>query len=67
MVLRFIGTDGSMGLQKGREYEVHINVERTVIWLEIYMGWFRKTYCPYETLNALAKNWELPGRQTSLR
>lgn len=56
-----------MGLQKGREYEVHINFERTVIWLEIYMGWFRKTYCPYETLNALAKNWELPGRQTSLR
>ena len=59
MILRFIGTDGSMGLQNNRIYEVKVNFLQNEIWIEVYAGFFQKVYCPYETINAFAKNWAL--------
>jgi len=59
MILRFIGTDGSMGLQHNRVYRVNVSFHQNVIWVEVYSGFFQKTNCPYETINAFAKNWAL--------
>ena len=59
MVLKFIGTDGSMDLRHGREYEVRVNFLQNIIWVEVNAGFFHKIYCPYETINAFAKNWAL--------
>ena len=54
MKLRFIGTDGSMGLKHGGVYDVYIHTIGPYIEL-IFKG--GKT-CPYESPQALAANWE---------
>ena len=42
MILRFIGTDGSMGLQNNRIYEVKVIFLQNEIWIEVYAGSFKR-------------------------
>jgi hypothetical protein len=53
MKLRFIGTDGSMGLRKGRIYNVTIYDKLN----HIVVAW-SNGLCPYNSPQTLAKNWE---------
>ena len=64
--LRFIGEDGSMGLEHGRIYDVWLYLGRGWLWVEWKPcpPWpttgepFNR--CPYASLEAFAQNWALP-------
>ena len=50
----FIGEDGSMGLVRGRVYDIDIKLERdfiTVYWSE------GRCVCPYQSIQSLYRNW----------
>ena len=60
----FIGTNGSMDLKHGQEYEIKaINHRHCPIALEIRIGNpafdrnAKGVMCPYDSLEALFKNW----------
>lgn len=62
MRLRFIGTNGSMGLANGKVYEVQVNSDENYIWVVIPDFEFReKTFeiwkCPYSSPDSFAANW----------
>lgn len=54
MKLKFIGKDGSMGLNHGNVYDITIFTENGHI--VVRLGPHR--YCPYKSPQALAANWE---------
>lgn len=57
MKLRFIGTDGSMGLRHGEIYKVQIFSSGEYIVVKIFRG--KEPYgCPYSSLAKLCENWE---------
>ena len=59
MKLRFIGTDGSLGLKHGAIYNVTLKtIDRYVVAI-IKTGWISETICPYGSMQAFAKNWEI--------
>jgi hypothetical protein len=59
MKLKFIGTDGSMGLHNGQIYEVSILSSTPYIIVQIHRGAW--TYgCPYDSLKKLNENWVDP-------
>lgn len=60
MELKFIGTDGSMGLEHGKVYDVNIQSKKGFIWVEVKNGIFKKWKCPYESPQSLSANWCLP-------
>ena len=53
MKLKFIGTDGSMGLKHGQVYDVYIYTKRG----KIIVAWDPNHWCPYSSPQALAENW----------
>ena len=53
MYLKFIGADGFMGLQFGRNYQVKITSDGTFIWVQWDGG-----RCPYSSPQTLAANWK---------
>lgn len=61
--LRFIGTDGSMGLTHGRVYDVKLTVKGNWLWVSWtpHGPWPTSgeplRACPYETTQAFANNW----------
>lgn len=55
MKLTFIGTDGSMGLRKGKTYRVEIKTYKNSSL--IYVDWDGGR-CPYSSPAAFAKNWK---------
>ena len=62
MRCKFIGMNGSMGLKRGKSYNVHIIecMHRSKrIMAVIYLGdiFNRVIACPYSSLTAFAKNW----------
>lgn len=59
MELCFVGKDGSMGLRNGRVYKTKIWSDKRYIWVTAKIGIFEDVSCPYETIIAFAKNWEL--------
>ena len=59
MKLKFIGTDGSLGLQHGKTYEVNLKTAGRYLIARIQTGWISETICPYGSVQAFAKNWEL--------
>ena len=59
MKLRFIGTDGSLGLKHNRVYDVSLKTIKGYVVAVIKTGWVSDTMCPYETMQTFAKNWEL--------
>lgn len=55
--LRFIGTDGSMGLKRGRIYLASVYTMRGYI----CVTWGENNpnkVCPYSSLKTLCENWE---------
>lgn len=56
ITLRFIGTDGSMGLRKGKTYLVRIYTKLGRI--VVNWGNTENTVCPYSSLETLCENWE---------
>ena len=59
MKLKFIGADGSLGLIHGEYYNVSLDIQYHMLIARIKTGWISDTFCPYETLQAFAKNWSL--------
>lgn len=59
MKLRFIGQNGSMGLQHCRTYDVKLETFYGNLVVRIKTGLFSEVRCPYESLEAFAKNWDL--------
>lgn len=59
MKLRFIGTDGSLGLQHGKKYEITLKTFDQYVVAIIKTGWLSDTICPYGSMQAFAKNWEI--------
>lgn len=57
MKLKFIGTDGFMGLKNGNVYNITIFTENGYI--VVRLGPHR--YCPYKSPQALAANWTKEG------
>lgn len=53
---RFIGKT-SCGFQTGTIYRLHIYTKDGKVWAE---GTFSGNRCPYDTMSALIKNWEIP-------
>ena len=51
---RFIGADGSLGFRNGSEYVIKIYFGN-----KIYVSCKDHLTCPYDTENALLKNWEI--------
>lgn len=59
MMLRFIGEDGSLGLEHGEVYEVKVFSREKWIWV----SWKPRSgephnSCPYSSPLAFASNWE---------
>lgn len=62
MRLRFIGTDGSMGLTSGVIYEVQVMSKGNYIWVIIPNFEFREKVfgtwrCPYSSPRSFSVNW----------
>lgn len=60
MYLRFIGTDGLLGLRHGEVYKVRVLQGCDLFYVCVKGGWISEIICPYETLVGFAKNWALP-------
>lgn len=62
--MRFIGTDGSMGLRKGAEYDVTLEpaplLSRSKLVAYINRG-DRVIGCPYSSSDTFFKNWITPS------
>ena len=59
MNLRFIGTDGSLGLRNGAMYKVKLITAGKYLIATINTEFCGKISCPYGSVQAFAKNWEL--------
>lgn len=65
MTLKFIGCDGSMGLEHGQVYEVELSTHNGLFWVrwklrENLFGRDVPTRCAYRSIKSFAKNWALP-------
>jgi hypothetical protein len=59
MKLRFIGTNGSMGLKHGKIYNVEIDASFGGKWIWVYWNDFIiSRACQYSSLKKFAENWE---------
>ena len=70
MELKFIGTDGSMGLKHGEVYDVSVvslysETHITVKWYDSTQG--KGVCCPYSSPAAFAANWAKPGQNVTVR
>lgn len=55
--LEFVGTDGSMGLRKGRTYNIRLFVDNGYIWAEWVDTYGNVRQCPYSSLSSFCANW----------
>lgn len=60
MLLRFIGTDWSLGLRNGTLYRVSVSPGNAV---QPYIIMRAPVYCPYASDEAFWKNWAVPESQ----
>ena len=69
MNLKFIGTDGSMGLKHGEIYDVVVETRRgsSVILVNWYYLGAHIDGCPYSSPAAFAADWAKPGRKVVVR
>lgn len=59
MILKFIGKDGSMGLEHGKKYKVWIDTSSDGMYICVHwQGKDKPQCCPYSSPQSLAKNWE---------
>ena len=59
MKLKFIGTDGSLGLKHGKTYNVTLKTFDKYVVAIIKINFMDSVICPYGSMQALAKNWEI--------
>lgn len=57
MRLKFIGTNGSLGLKHGETYKIELKTGETYILAYIYNG-TNIIPCPYSSPQTFAANWE---------
>lgn len=57
MILKFIGANGSMGLEHNRNYNVSIKTEGVYIWVTWIDKYGEKMRCPYSSPQSFANNW----------
>lgn len=57
MIARFIGQDGSMGFRTGKKYVITLDQggQHNWIWVKEMFG----RSCPYESMEALERNWDI--------
>ena len=55
MLAVFTGKDGSMGFGKGHVY----NIKTVCKYNLIYLHEKSRMWCPYESLEAILKNWKI--------
>lgn len=68
MNLKFIGTDGSMGLKHGEVYDVLIHcLFRDSYILVKWLDGYETRQCPYSSPAAFAANWAKPGQKVAVR
>lgn len=60
MLLKFIGSDSSMGLHCGSVYDVDIYSESKYIYVRWLKDWCQAVVCPYSSPQAFARNWTRP-------
>ena len=70
MKLKFIGTDGSMGLKHGEVYNVL--VEAFFYDSSVKVKWYdeiqqRTVHCPYSSPASFAADWAKPGKKVRVR
>lgn len=53
---KFIGKDGSMGLKRGSIHTIKTSIHKNLLWVT-----WEKSFCPYKSLEAFLKNWEMVG------
>ena len=51
----FIGQDGSMGFEYGKEYQFYTWIENNYLFLKTSEG----LWCPYSNLEKLLDNWKI--------
>lgn len=59
--MKFVGKDGSMGLEYGRIYNVSIHTNRQYIvvrWNKGPKRPYEPQSCPYDSLKAVLRNWK---------
>lgn len=68
MNLKFIGTDGSMGLRHGEVYDVLVSCmfRENYIFVK-WLDGFETRQCPYSSPAAFAANWAKPGQKVVVR
>ena len=52
-MFKFIGENGSMGLKKGRVYEIKTSISHDLLWVT-----WDDNSCPYKNLETFLQNWE---------
>lgn len=62
MKLKFIGANGSMGLEHGKLYKVSLRTAGKYLVVHINKGLCREITCPYSSMQAFADNWALEDR-----
>lgn len=60
---RFVGTDGSMGFRNGKIYDINTTIQPIKVkgvnkQCIVVMDRSSAAWCPYESLEAVMKNWE---------
>lgn len=55
MIAEFIGTDRSMGFRKGKRYQIRTACKNN----HIYVLEERGLWCPYQSVEAILKNWKI--------
>ena len=68
-ILEYRGENGYLGLETGKSYRVHCSTGGGYFWLrwttEAELGKFpprKLVCCPYQSLEAFARNWKIPGK-----
>ncbi len=58
MIYKFIGKDGSMGLEKGKKYNIIFNKQDNNIFAYIEIEPYKTIVCPYNNTGLFFSNWE---------
>lgn len=58
MMYTFIGENGSMGLEKGKRYNILINITEEGVFVYIQIRIDKTIICPYKNMKCFFNNWK---------
>lgn len=58
MIYKFIGENKSMGLKKGKKYNVLINVKNEKVFAYIQLKFTKTIVCTYDSMDLFLDNWK---------